>query len=231
MANDNAFEKLHIEDKDKTDLAGLLEALNLPPGVVKYARRNQKTIYFVSFFIVIAVVTWSLYGSYHEKKINQSGSALSIAKKEPVLVRPDALHKVLSDYPGTKAALWANVELAHEDMRNNQYAAAAEKYSSVRKEIKEKDPLYPLLTFGIAQAMEMEKQYPEAITEYTTIKNFIGYEGVGYLGKARVFEMQDEIDQALLVYEEYMATFSGEDLNSPDRLFVQEKITGLKAIQ
>ncbi len=229
MANDSAFEKLHVEDKDKTDLAGLLEALNLPPGVVKYARRNQKTIYFTTILIVVAVVTWSLYGSYHEKKINQSGSALSIAKKEPESVRPDALHKVLSDFSGTKAAVWAHVELAHEDMKNNQYTAAAEKYSSVRKEIKEKDPLYPLLTFGIAQAMEMEKRFPEAIAEYTSMKNITGYEGVGYLGKARVFEMQGEINQALSVYEEYLATFSGENLNSPDRLFVQEKITALKA--
>ncbi len=229
MAGDNAFEKLHVEENRKADLSTLLEELNLPPRAVEKVRRNQTKIYIGAIIVVLAVVAWSLYGSYQEKKINQSGSALAIAKKEPSSVRTEALQKVMADFSNTNAALWAIIELAHEDMKNGKYANAADKYTSARREIKEKDPLSPLLTYGIAQALEAEKRYPEALGEYTSLKNTEGYKSVGFPGVARVLEMQGEEAQVLAVYEEYLSTFTGEDLNNPERLLVQEKITYLKA--
>jgi predicted negative regulator of RcsB-dependent stress response len=228
MSGESAFDKLHVEDKQKADLGGLLEELNVPDNVVQYVRKNQRTIYAILIAVIVAIGAWSLYGSYVENKLKESSSALAIAKKEPENVRTAALQKVISDFSGTKAALWAMVELAHLDMKNKQYAAAAEKYTSVRADISDSDPLYPLLTFGVAQAMEMENKLDQAYAEYFALKDIKGFENIGYLGVARIREMQGDLDKALAHYEEYRATITGENLNSPDMLFLQEKITNLK---
>ncbi len=229
MSGESAFEKLHVEEKRKTDLSSLLEELNLPPKAVTYARNNQTKIYLAILLVVLAIIAWSMYGTYQERKVNTSSSALATAKKEPVSVRVESLQKVLSEYNGTKASLWATIELAHEDIKNKEFSGAVEKYTSARREVQENNPLFPLLTYGIAQALEAEGKYAEAMGEYTTMRNMEGYKGIGFFGVARVLEMQGEAAQALATYEEYLSTFTGEDLNNPEKLLVQEKITYLKA--
>ncbi len=229
MASESAFEKLHVEEKEKANLSGVLEELNLPPVIVQFVRRNQRAVYAVLIIIVIGVVTWSLYGSYQEKKVNKSSSALAVAKKEPLSIQPAALQKVVDDFGGTKASLWAKIELAHGDMKNKNFSQAHERYTDVRGNIKKSSALYPLLTFGAAQASEMDDKFAEAHVEYTSLKAFSGYEGVGYSGIARTLEAQGDINGALAVYEEYLATFTGENLQNPERLLVLEKITYLKS--
>lgn len=228
MAGQSAFEKLHVEEK-KADLGGLLEELNVPDKVVQYVRRKQKTIYVIIFIVIVAVVAWSLYGSYTEKKTMNSSSALAIAKSEPENVRGEALQKVINDFPGTKAAMWATVELAHSDMQNKNYSAALEKYGSVREGMKESDPAFALLVYGIAQALEMDNKYEQAYAEYSTLKRIKGFEGIGYPGMARIKEMQGETTKALEIYDEYRSSITGENQNNPDMLFLEEKISSLKA--
>ncbi|MCP3931645.1 MAG: tetratricopeptide repeat protein [Bacteroidetes bacterium] len=229
MSGESAFEKLHVDEKRKADLGSLLEELNLPPKAVEYVRRNQTVIYVTIIIVILAIISWSMYGTYKDKKINQSSSALATAKKEPVSVRIEALQKVVTDYGDTKASLWATIELAHEDVKNKKYEAAVEKYASARNEIKENNLLFPLLTYGIAQAFEAEGKYSQAMGEYITMKTMEGYKGIGFMGTARILEIQGKMGQALASYEEYLSTFTGEDLNNPDKILVQEKISFLKA--
>ena len=63
MAEHSAFEKLHVEERDKADLGGVLEQLNLPPTFVQFVRKHQKTIYIIIGIITIVVIVWALYGS------------------------------------------------------------------------------------------------------------------------------------------------------------------------
>ncbi len=86
----DAFEKLHVEKKERVSLVGLLEELNLPPRIVEYVRRNQRNIYIVFTLLVVGVISWSLYGAWDEKRTERSGSALAAAKEESGAARPDA---------------------------------------------------------------------------------------------------------------------------------------------
>ncbi len=229
MAGESAFDKLHVEEKDKANLVGVLEELNLPASVVEFVRKNQKLIYGLVAILIVGVVAWALYGSYHEKKINESSSALALAKQEIDIEKINALQKVTEEFSGSQAAMWATIEEAHEEMKKGQYATATDKYVSIRKGIKKNNPLFPLLTLGIAQAKEQNNQNQEAFIEYETLKGVVGYENIGYTGMARLYEILGEPEKSLAVYEEYLSTFSGENQNSPDRDFVQEKVSNLKA--
>ncbi len=231
MADETPFNKLHVEPSVKGDLTGLLEQFNLPPNVIKFIRKNLKVIYVVLALIVIAILSWSAYDAYIQKRINMSSSALTNALKEPAAVRPAALQKVLADYSGMSSARWAKVELAHIDMKNGNFKAAAEKYTDIRREIKQTDPLFGLVSFGTAQAKEAEKDYDRAFDEYTALSKIEGYQPVGLLGMARIHEIKGEQEKALSVYEQYMATFVGDDRNDPEKAFISEKIGRLKAMQ
>ena len=230
MADETPFNKLHVEPNEKGDLVGLLEQINLPPKAIKFIRENLKAINAVLILVVLVVVSWSAYDAYQQRRINTSSSALTNALKESVALRPAALEKVVSDFSGTSAARWAQVELAHMDMQKGDFKTAAEKYADIRKSIKSTDPLYALVTFGIAQAEEAAKDYDRAFGEYTTLSKIEGYQPVGLLGMARIHEIKGEKEKALSVYEQYMGTFVGDNRNDPEKEFISEKISRLKAM-
>jgi predicted negative regulator of RcsB-dependent stress response len=230
MADESPFNKLHVEPSIKGDLTGLLEQFNLPPHIVKFIRKNLKIINTTLALVVIAALCWSAYDVYSRKRIDASSSALSTAKKAPEAVRPTALQKVIADYSDTSSARWAKVELAHIDMKNADFKSAAEKYTGIRQKVKPKDPLYGLLSFGIAQADEAGKEYDLAFGEYQALSKIEGYQSLGLLGMARIHEIKGETDKALAVYEQYMATFVGQDRADPERAFISEKIGRLKAM-
>jgi predicted negative regulator of RcsB-dependent stress response len=230
MADENPFDKLHVEPSIKGDLTGLLEQFNLPPKVIKYIRKNLKIINATLALVVIAALCWAAYDAYILKKINASSSALSIAKKEPEAIRPVALQKVIADYANTSSARWAKVELAHIDMKNGNFKAAAEKYNGIRETIKSQDPLSGLLSFGIAQADEAGKEYDLAFGEYQALSKIEGYQTIGLLGMARIHEIKGETEKALMIYEQYMTTSVGQEKADPEKAFITEKIGRLKAM-
>jgi predicted negative regulator of RcsB-dependent stress response len=228
MADGNAFEKLHVEPTKKSDLDGLLEHFNLPPKAVKFIRKNKKAIISAIVIAVVVALSLSVYDVFRKKKINNSSTSLAIAMKTPESSRQSALQKVVEDYSGTDSARWARVGLAHIDLKNGKFKAAAEQYSKIKEEISPSDPLYGLVSFGMAQAQEAGKEYDSALGGYQALAKMDGYRGIGLLGMARIYEMKGESDKALSTYEQYMATLEGENPNDPERAFVAEKIGRLK---
>jgi tetratricopeptide (TPR) repeat protein len=101
----------------------------------------------------------------------------------------------------------------------------------VRKNKRDSDPLFALLTFGLAQANEAAGLFDPAILEYKALQKIEGYEGEGFTGLARIYETQGNMKQALAVYEEYLATFSGQNINDPAKVAVDEKVARLKVMQ
>jgi len=231
MAQQNVFEKIHVDERDKADLGGVLEQLNLPPSVVDFVRKNQKAIYIVLGIISVIVVVWSFYGSYVESKINKSSSALAQAMKVEDDKKIDALGKVISDFSGTQSALWAKVEIAQIQINDKKYEESLQVYNEVRKEIKQENPLYPLVTFGIAQAEEALQNYQPAVTAYTTLKTITGYEDIGYNGIARLYEVQQKYEEAIKELEEYLGVLMSDEQTSQEKEYISVKINRLKAIQ
>ena len=230
MADETPFNKLHVEPSLKGDLTGLLEQLNIPPKAVKFIQKNIKIIYVVLALVVIVSLSWSVYDAYNQKRINQSSSALVMAMNQPPAMRSAALQKMIADFSGTSSALWAEVELAHIDMSSGSFKAAVAKYAAVRGKIKDSNPLFPLTTFGLAQAEEAGGEYDRAFAEYQSLAKIEGYQPMGLLGMGRIYEMKGEKDKALSVYEQYMSTFIGDNRNDPEKVLISEKIGRLKAM-
>ncbi len=140
--------------------------------------------------LVIAVVSWSLYGSYRERIRAEASTALSMALQVEQDARPEALHSIVDKYGSTSSALWARVELAHLDMKKGSFADASKKYAAILPDVKTSNPLYPLVLFGLAQSMESEKRFQDAYGKYDLLKNIKGYERIAYVGMGRIEEAQ-----------------------------------------
>lgn len=230
MAEQNVFEKIHVDESEKADLGGVLEQLNLPPSVVDFVRKNQRTIYICLGVIAAVVVVWSLYGSYVEKKINESSSALSLALKSDEGAKITSLQEVINNFSGTDAATWAKIEIAQSYSSDSRFDQSLNQYADVRKDVTVKDPLYPLITFGIAQAEEALGNLENALREYTSLQSYIGYEGIGYTGAARIFEVQEKYSEAIRELEKYQGVLIGDNVNSPEKIYIENKIIALKGL-
>jgi predicted negative regulator of RcsB-dependent stress response len=229
MSEHNAFNKIHVDERDKADLGGVLDQLNLPPAFIEFVRRNQKTIYIVLGLLATAVVVWALYGSYVEKRQVESSNALMAAEKLEGADKVNALQQVANDFSGTDSALWAKVGLARYSIENEDYQKALQQYTEIRGSLPKGSPMYPLVTFGIAQAQEFLDDYQAALQEYTLLKNTTGYENIGYSGSARLHELQQNIEAAINEYEQYLAILDEGGSRAPERAYVTEKLTRLKA--
>ena len=231
MAGESAFDKRHVEANALSDVEGLLEHFNLPPGVISYIRKNKTMLQIALAVVVGTVVFWALYGSYLEKKIEKSTSALTVAMQTGAEEKPAALEKVSSEFSGTSAAVWAKVELAHLDMQDKKFADAAEKYTAIKNGLDSSDPLYPLTIFGIAQAREANHDYKAAAEHYGLLKDITGYQVIGHTGIARIQETEGEIGKALETLNSYLATLAGTPADDANKRFIEEKIARLKALK
>ncbi len=228
MKEQNPFDLKNISEQAYSEPSGVLDQLNLPEGMVRFLRANEKTLKIVAVVIVVTVIAGSLYKSYREKRLESAASDLSVAMQADGSDKISALEKVAADYSGTPSALWAKVELAHEAMKSGDYAGAVKLYTTVREKISAKNPMFGLLTYGIGQSNEAAADYTAASIAYTELKDIAGYEDEGYRGLGRVLEAQGDRQKALSVYEEYMGTFLGEKTNSKLKKLVEEKITRLR---
>lgn len=229
MADHSAFEKLHVEERDKADLGGVLEQLNLPPTFVEFVRKHQKTIYIAIGIIAIVVIVWALYGSYVDKRKTESSSALALAQKLEGKERLRSLENVATEYSGTGSGIWARIEIARHYMENDDFEKALQSYLTIRESIESDNPLNNLVIFGVAQAHESMGNYDNAAVEYEKLKKIKGYENLGYTGVARIFEVQGKLERAINEYEQYIGTFPGSSETNLEKRYISEKLSALKA--
>lgn len=229
MAKEDIFDKEYVDERDKNSLEGLLEQLNLPPAVVKFVKENKKLVYAVIAALVVIVVVWSLYGSYRDSKIQKSSEALFAAQELSGQQMLDKLIEVESQFGGTDAALWAQINGAQELMKSARMEEAHLKFKQVREEISSSSPLWPLVSVGIAQTTEATGDFQSAAAEYQKLIDFEGYQDLGYLGSARVSELQGDTQKALELYQNYLATL--DTAAAIQRVMVEEKIARIKATQ
>ena len=114
-------------------------------------------------------------------------------------------------------------------MKTDQKDNALALYEELLAEIDTDSPLYPLISISLAQGNELAGNDVRAAAEYEKIKLTDGYQGLGYLGLARISEMQGDKQKALAIYEEYLATLMNVTQRNEKGL-IEEKIARLKAI-
>lgn len=229
MANEDIFEKEFVDERDKNNLEGLLEQLNLPPAVIKFVKENKRIVQAGIAGLVILVVVWSLYGSYRDSKIEKSSEALFSAQELTGQQMLDKFTEVEEEFSGTNAAVWASIKTAQEYMKNSQMTEAQQKFKEVREDLRASSPLWPLVSVGIAQSAEASMNFEEAAVEYGKLIEQEGYQDIGYLGTARVQEQQGHEEKALELYENYLATL--DPSATLQRVMVEEKIARIKAVK
>ena len=227
--NNDVFNKEWEDERDKNNLEGLLEQLNLPPAAIKFVKHHKRAVQLALALIIIAVVAWALYGSYRDDKIQKSSAALSSAMELEGQAMLDKLAEVEQKFSGTDAALWAEITTAQQLMKNGNMEEAGAAYQSVRDKLGKKSPLLPLVIFAMAQIDETLERYESSSTGYQALVEVEGYEELGYLGLARINELQGKPAEALAVYEQYLDSI--EDAATLQRAMVEEKIARLRAEQ
>jgi predicted negative regulator of RcsB-dependent stress response len=229
MAKEDIFDKEFVDERDKNSLEGLLEQLNLPPAAVKFVKENKRMVQAGIALLVIAVVAWAMYGSYRDNQIKKSSEALFAAQELSGQQMLDKLAEVEKDFGGTDAGLWAGINVAQELMKNGNMSEALQKFTEVRAELSGSSALWPLVTVGIAQSAEAAGDYQRALSEYGNLLDLEGYKDIGFLGSARVLELQGNRERALELYEQYLVELGSSA--ALQKVIVEEKIARLKAEQ
>jgi len=229
MASESAFNKRLTAETTIDKGEGLLEHFNLPPKAISFIRGNLRIIQIAIGLIVAAIVFTSLYGSYQEKLKEDASSALAKAMQQSKEGQAEALRKVSEEYGSTSSALWAKIGIAHLDMQNGSFTEAADKYRKILTGIKSADPLYPLVLFSLAQALEADKKFPDATKEYDLLKNFKGYEHIAYSGMGRLEEVQGNIEKAIAVYNNFLLSIGDDPSFAQAKEQIDGKIARLKA--
>ena len=230
MAGQSAFDKQQLQEISPHGVSGLLEHLNLPPAVIRYVRKNKRNLQNGAIIAGVVIIGLTMYSSYRSNRIEKASAALAVAMQATGTERQKGLTAVAADFSGTPSALWADAELAHALIKEGKYKEAAGLYGAVRKKISTSDPLFGLLSFGLAQANEAGGDLEAAASEYKALQKIAGYEGEGFSGVARIYESQGKGQEALAVYEEYLTTFPGQEQNNPVKIALDEKIARLKAM-
>ena len=231
MASESVFDKKLTAETNMDKVEGLLEHLNLPPKAIDFIRLHQRMIQITLAAVVVAVVCWSLYGSYRERITEEAATALSTALAADQAMQPDKLRAVAENYSSTSSALWARIELAHLDMNKGAFGDASKQYEQVLADLKASDPAYPLVLFGLAQSLEADKRLAEAAAQYDLLKSITGYELIGYAGMARLEQEQGNIDTAITILNNFLLFMGDDPVFAQAQQEITAKIARLKARQ
>ncbi|MBC8318683.1 MAG: tetratricopeptide repeat protein [Desulfobulbaceae bacterium] len=201
----SAFNKKYVEEVTPSKRT-LLDELNLPPKVTEFIRRNEKTIQMVLIAIFVLICANTFWDYYSQKQKNDSASLLAEAMSQTEdAVRVEQLNKVIDEYPGSGAALWSEVSLAQQMLKDEKYGEAVTKYNAIISDVGKGSALYPLILQDLARAYDLKGDYQESLKQYSLLREIGGFGTVGYLGEARLYEQMEKKEQARDAYEKALA--------------------------
>lgn len=217
MSAQNLFSKKNIQSQQVGPQRGLLEELNLPPGVISFIRSNSRNLQIGLAGIVILVLAWIFIDYYTETQERKGTSLLATGlMAKSTEERQQTLENVTLDYGRTDAARWARIELAHLDYDAGRFEAAATKYQEILGEVSADNPLVPLIRLNLAQSFEELGQYDEAVAQYVLLKNGPGFTNLAYWALGRIYTKQGDPVQAHSNYEEFLGSLG----DTPDPALV-----------
>jgi len=231
MSKPSAFDKEHITAATAEKRGGILEELHLPPQVIAFIRNNSKKIGMAAGGCILVIFGWIFYDYYVGAQNEKAAASLAaVLQEKDETSRQQGLEKVVSEYSRTSAALWSKLELGHLEYQAGNYDKALKKYNDVLDSLSRNNPLVPLITYGIAQALEQKKDIENALQKYQALSQMPGFEEQGYLGMGRLYEADNRLDKAKEVYEEYLSLLNvGDSSAQPSRMkiFVENELARL----
>ncbi len=230
MSIESAYKKRLRPESAYDKVEAVLEYLNLPQPVLDFIRRNVTILKWTLILFTVAVVSFSLWKSWHERQIQNAASALAVAAAESPEKRGDALKKVVEEYGSTSSALWAKVKLAHLARNEGRFQEAAQQYAALRSDVAEDNPLFPLLVYGEARALEAAGSFEPAAKQYRKLQNIKGFQFLGSIGEGEILEQQGQGETALAIYNNFIVTAGDNPALKQKKRMMEGKILQLKAV-
>jgi predicted negative regulator of RcsB-dependent stress response len=222
-----------LEEQAVTGTPGILDQFNLPPAVVTFLQKNQRTIWRVIGAAAVAVTAVALYSSYRDYRLNKAAEAYDQAVAiEDAEKKAAALQKVVDKYGSASAGVWSRIVLAHFDQEAGKTKEALAKLAAIETEISAKSPLKPLLLVNLGGLHEQEKQLDKAEAAYQQLKGFKGFEPMALSSLGRVYEAMGQKDKAVQMYQQYMGlTELGKDKKGNDNASVRQDFPEREIVQ
>jgi Flp pilus assembly protein TadD len=218
MSEQSAFNRRQIKETAIGPQPGLLEQMNLPPGLIAFLRNNQRLIWIIVAIIAVLVTTVSLYASYHKYREKKAASALTLAMQAEEGERLNMLRGVVEEYSSTSSALWADVEIAHLAAAGNRPDEAVQILSRIRQDLSARNPLTPLIVFDLATLYEKTGNLDQARDAFQELSTFEGFSATAYANLGRIAELQDNKEQAVAMYRKYLELTDQETALQPGGL-------------
>ncbi|NLX19407.1 MAG: tetratricopeptide repeat protein [Desulfobulbus sp.] len=209
---------------------GLLEQFNLPPKVIAFMRRHQRSIWTAVVVVVVSFVTISGYTTYQELQETKAASALDaalVAQKD----RKHLLEKVTQEYGGYAAGRWAKIELANLYVQEEQRGKAIALLEELNDTLSPDMPLKPLVLSRLAGLCEAENQTDRAISFYTQLSGNEWFAAEAYRALGRLYEQNGKKEEAVAMYEKYLemsGVQGGQEKADPIRELIQSRLGQLK---
>ena len=231
MNQQSAFDRQNIEESAVIKPPGLLEQLNLPPAVITFMRKNQRTLWIVTGCIALVVVAVAIYDQYTTSREEKAATAFSVAMKSEGAEKQELLTQVVDEYGSTPAGLWGRIELAHLDVENGEPAKAIQAFIAVKDEVSSKDPVMPLILFALGSLYEKNNELDKAVDSFNQLSAYKGFEASSFEAMGRLYELQGQKEKAVDMYKKALVTDSEkEQLQSgnPNRETIQARINSLQ---
>lgn len=194
-----------LEDQAAVGTPGVLDQLQLPPGLVTFLQKNQRTIWRLVIAAAVVVTAAALYSTWRSHVLNKAAAAYDQAVElKKAEEKKAALQKIADDYSSTPSALWSRIALAHLEQEEKNFKGAIAQLTAVEKEVEAKNPLKPLLLVNLGTLYEQEKQFDKAERVYQQLKDIKGFEPMALDSLGRVYEAKGDKDKAVQVYQQYM---------------------------
>ena len=233
MADQSAFNPENIKLQPLGPPPGLLEQFNLPPRAIAFIRRNQRQIWMAVTACAVLAVAISGYTTYRDWQAGKAASALDAA----LVAKADnrqLLEQVAREFASTPSGLWANIELAQLDEKDNQRAKALARYEAIAASLSATSPLKPLELFKNGGLHEREKQLDTALAAFGQLAAVPGFEAEASRSMGRVQEELGNKEQAAAMYNKYLeltavASAPGRQAPpDPEREMVRFRLNRLK---
>ncbi|MCL7487426.1 MAG: tetratricopeptide repeat protein [Desulfobulbaceae bacterium] len=231
MSQQSAFDRRNIEESAVVPPPGLLEQLNLPPALITFLRKNQRTIWIVTGCIAFAVISGALYGQYRSHLEEKAANALVVAMQAEGAAKKEQLVRVVDEFGSTSSGVWARIELAHLAVADGDLAQAIREFNDIKNEVSAKNPVTPLLLNALGALYEKNNELDKAVAAFSELSAYPGFEAGSYEAMGRLYEQQGRKAEAVEMYRKSLAAGPGDDpLQSanPNRETIQARINSLQ---
>ena len=184
---------------------GILDQLDLPPGVIEFLQKNQRKIWTVVTIVAVVIIVAALYDSYRTYSLNKAAKAYDAALLLEGEQRATALNKVTEDFGSAPSGAWSQIQLAHLEQEDGKYKEAIDRLEILKNELGEEELLKPLVLANLGALYEQAKQLDKAVAAYDSLQTKKGFEALALSSLGRLYESMEKEEQAVAMYQRYMS--------------------------